>query len=142
MPGRMGTGAAKSGRVRIKEETEMGKNETAGLTREQRIGKEERRLLRLFREMEETRKKTVLGLIRRAAFMRISLEDLEEYLNENGFTEMFSQSEKQEPYLRERPEAKIYATLNAGYQKIMKQLTDLLPKEDPRDKGGDAFNDF
>ena len=120
----------------------MGTSEKKELSREERIGKEERRLLRLFREMEETRKKTVLGLIRRAAFMRISLEDLEDYLNENGFTEMFSQSDKQEPYLRERPEAKIYATLNAGYQKIMKQLTDLLPKEDRLDKGGDAFDDF
>ena len=118
----------------------MGKKKD--LTREERIRKEELRLLRLFTDMEETRKKTVLGLIRRAAFMRISLEDLEDYLNENGFTEMFSQSDKQEPYLRERPEAKIYATLNAGYQKIMKQLTDLLPKEDRTDKGGDAFDDF
>ena len=121
------------------EETEMGKKKE--LTREERIGKEERRLLRLFTDMEETRKKTVLGLIRRAAFMRISLEDLEDDINENGFAEEFSQG-NQEPYMRERPVAKVYNALNGGYQKIMKQLTDLLPKEERLDKGGDAFDDF
>ena len=120
------------------EETEM--SEKKELSREERIGREERRLLRLFRDVEETRKKTVLGLIRRAAFMRISLEDLEEEINENGFTEEFSQG-NQEPYMRERPVAKVYNALNGGYQKICKQLTDLLPKEE-RDKGGDAFDDF
>ena len=38
-----------------------------------------------------------------------------------------------------------YCTLNAGYQKIIKQLTDLLPKEDPQsgdDSDGDKFDQF
>ena len=119
----------------------MGKKKAEDLTREERIGKEERRLLQIFKAIEEKRKKTVLGLIRRAAFMRISCEDLEDELNEHGFTEEFSQG-NQEPYLRERPNAKIYATMNSNYQKIIKQLTDLLPKEDAEKKGGDAFDDF
>ena len=120
----------------------MGKRkDPKDMTREERIEKEEKRLRGLFVEMEETRKKTVLGLIRRAAFMRISLEDLEDDINENGFAEEFSQG-NQEPYMRERPVAKVYNALNGGYQKIMKQLTDLLPKEDRMDKGGDAFDDF
>lgn len=108
-----------------------------------RIKAEAARLAKNFEQIEAKRKSTTQGLIHRAAFMRISLEDLEKELNENGFTELFSQGD-QEPYLRERPTSKIYNSLNANYQKIIKQLTDLLPKEEPeRDGGGgDDFDNF
>lgn len=106
-----------------------------------RIQAEERRLSKNFKALDEKRKAATQGLIRRAAFMRVSLEDLEEELNTHGFTEWFSQGD-QDPYLRERPTSKVYCTLNAGYQKIIKQLTDLLPKEDPGPQGGDSFDQF
>lgn len=108
---------------------------------EKRIKREETRLKRVFNGIEEKRKTVIPGLIRRAAFMRISLEDMEQDLQENGFTELFSQGD-QEPYRRERPVAKIYATMNSNYQKIVKQLTDLLPKEEPKPKDGDEFETF
>lgn len=112
-----------------------------------RIAAEERRLARIFKDIDEKRKATTKGLIQRAAFMRVSLEDLEEDLNRNGFTEWFSQGD-QEPYQRERPAAKIYNTMNISYQKIVKQLADLLPKETkntagkPETEGGDEFDRF
>ena len=109
-----------------------------------RVKAEERRLIKAFKDIDEKRKAATQGLIQRAAFMRVSLEDLEVNLKKNGFTELFSQG-NQEPYYRERPEAKIYNSMNAGYQKIIKQLTDLLPKEDAEanaNKGGDAFDNF
>lgn len=93
-----------------------------------RIKKEEKRLNAIFRDVEENKKKTVEGLIKRAAFMRASLEDFEADLDENGFVEMFQQGEKQEPYERKRPTADLYNTMNTSYQKIIKQLTDLLPE--------------
>lgn len=113
------------------------------MTLDTRIEKEADRLAKNFEKIEAKRKSTTQGLIHRAAFMRISLEDLEKELNENGFTELFSQGD-QEPYLRERPTSKIYNSLNANYQKIIKQLTDLLPKEepDPEPGGGDDFDKF
>ena len=54
--------------------------------------------------------------------------------------EMFQQGE-QEPYERERPVAKQYNSMNTSYQKIIKQLTDLLPKqvEQQKDDGFDSF---
>lgn len=114
-----------------------------------RIAQEERRLARIFKDIDEKRKGTTKGLIQRAAFMRVSLEDLEEDLNRSGFTEWFSQGD-QEPYQRERPAAKIYNTMNVSYQKIVKQLTDLLPKATPtatvkpetEDGNGDEFDRF
>jgi len=104
------------------------------------IKKEERRLSAIYKNIEEKRKKTIEGLIQRAAFMRITLDELEEDINIYGVTEWFSQGD-QEPYLRERPTARIYNAMNTSYQKIIKQLTDLLPKDEPR-QGGDEFEDF
>ena len=111
------------------------------LTVEERVKKEAGRLRRVFRELEAGRKKATEGLIQRAAFMRVSLEDLEEDLRENGFTEEFSQGD-QEPYDRERPAARIYNSMNTSYQKIIKQLADLLPKEAAKPKVGDDFEEF
>lgn len=107
------------------------------------IRREEKRLQEIFSEIDEKKKKTVAGLIERAAFMRVNLQEMEKDLDANGFTEYFQQSEKQDPYERERPIARTYSTMNGSYQKIMKQLTDLLPKttaEEP--KAGDEFEQF
>ena len=109
--------------------------------REARARKEEKRLLKIFRKIDEDRKKTVLGLIQRAAFMRVMLEDLEEDINIFGVTERFQQGE-QEPYDRERPSSKVYNQMNGSYQKLIKQLTDLLPKGDGYKKDGDPFEQF
>lgn len=111
-------------------------------TFEKDVKKEKNRLKKVFKEIEEKKKRAAEGLFDEAAFMRISLRMLKDDLQENGFTEMFQQSEKQEPYERERPQAKIYATMNGNYQKIIKQLTDLLPKDAPKPKVGDPFEEF
>lgn len=73
--------------------------------------------------------------------MRIMLEIYEADIDENGYIEMFSQSEKTDPYERERPVARLYNTMNKNYQSIIKQLTDLVPKEEPKaqDDGFDSF---
>lgn len=110
-------------------------------TLESRIKAEERRLTKIFADIDEKKKNSTQGLIQRAAFMRVSLEDLEAEINSAGFTELFSQGE-QEPYLRERPTSKIYNSLNSNYQKIIKQLTDLLPKDEKIPQGGDEFDQF
>ena len=108
---------------------------------EKRISTEEQRLTEIYAAIEIKKKKTITGIIRRAAFMRISLEDLESELNIYGFTEYFSQGD-QEPYQRERPIARIYSAMNSGYQKIIKQLTDLLPKDDAGEDEPDEFEMF
>ncbi|KAA0944162.1 hypothetical protein FQ087_18735 [Sporosarcina sp. ANT_H38] len=111
------------------------------LTKDERVTKEERRLKKNYKELQADKKAVVDGLTRRAAFMRITLENMENDLDENGFVEMFSQSEKTEPYERERPVARLYNTMNKNYQSIIKQLSDLLPKEPPKDDN-DGFDDF
>ena len=108
----------------------------------QKIRKEQKRLMELYGDIEEKRKVAAMGLIERAAFLKVKLEFLEEDLNEHGFVEMFSQG-NQEPYERQRPNANLYVSFNGTYQKCIKQLTDLLPKEDAKVKeASDGFESF
>lgn len=107
---------------------------------EKEIETERKRLLGIYSKIDANKKNTVLGLIERAAFMRVKLKELEKDINIYGFTELFQQGE-QEPYKRQRPEAQIYCSLNTGYQKIIKQLSDLLPKQEVKVES-DGFDNF
>ena len=112
------------------------------LSKEARISKEERRLRATYKKISGIKLLAMDGLIRRAAYMRVTLEDYEKDLDERGYVEMFSQSEKTEPYERERPVARLYNSMNTNYQKIIKQLSDLLPDTESESEEGDGFEDF
>ena len=111
------------------------------LDKQERINKETKRLNSIYAKIGKKEKQIIDGLVKRAAYMRITLEDMELDLIENGFTEMFTQSEKTDPYERERPVARLYNTLNKNYQTIIKQLTDFIEREPPQPKS-DGFEDF
>lgn len=112
------------------------------LSKSEQIDKEEKRLRQNYEDLTKEKKSIADGLIRRAAYMRITLEEYERDLDENGYIEMFSQSEKQAPYERERPVARLYNTMNKNYQSMIKQLNDLLPKEPPKTNENDGFDKF
>jgi hypothetical protein len=106
-----------------------------------KVNEEIKRLKSLYSKIENRHKKLIDGLIQRAAYMRIQLEEYEADLDNGGYVEDFRQSENVEPYERERPVARLYNTMNKNYQSIIKQLTDLLPKEQPKQES-DGFEDF
>lgn len=112
------------------------------LSRDERILKEERRLRKIYKNIDTDKKGIIDGLIQRAAYMRVTLEDWEKDIMENGYIEMFTQSEKTDPYERERPVARLYNTMNKNYQSIIKQLTDLMPKEVKVVDEDDGFDEF
>lgn len=118
----------------------MGENESK-TKRESDIKREVDRITKNFSKIDGKKRAIIRGLIERAAFMRVSLDDLENDLNNNGFTEQFSQGDH-EPYERKRPTAELYNTMNANYQKIIKQLTDLVPRDEPQKERSDGFDDF
>lgn len=115
------------------------KEENDGVSK--RIDREKNRIEKNFTKIDEKKRAVARGLMKRAAFMRVELEELEADLLEHGWTEWFSQGE-QAPYKRTRPEADHYHKLNAGYQKIIKQLTDLLPKDEAKPLPDDGFDSF
>lgn len=90
------------------------------LIKQKRIKKELSKLKKVYKDIPKDKMIIVDGLINRAAFMRISLEDMELDIHKDGFVEMFSQSETQTPYERERPVARLYNSMNKNYQSIIK----------------------
>lgn len=93
------------------------------------VKKEKNRLNRLFKDVPKNKLKTAEGLIIQAARLRVLLDEMWIDITENGDVEMFNQSEKLDPYERERPIAKLYNSRDQSYQRIIKQLTDLIPEE-------------
>lgn len=98
-------------------------------TKEQRIKKEIDRLNAIYRDLPADVGALYEGLIVRAAYMRVTLEDYEQDMNERGYVEAFSQSDKLEPYERGRPVVGFYNTMAKNYQTILKQLADRLPDQ-------------
>ena len=89
---------------------------------------------RLFKDIPPSKLKVVEGLIIQAARLRVLLNEMWMDISENGDYEMFSQSDKTEPYERERPVARLYNTRDQSYQRVIKQLTDLLPEGNNKKK--------
>lgn len=112
------------------------------LTKDERVDKEIKRIRRIYKELPKDTLMVVEGLIVEAADLRVRLEDIRKDLDENGYDEMFSQSENQDPYERERPQARRYIAMNKNYQSIMKQLGDYIPKKTSKKEDDDGFEDF
>jgi len=112
-------------------------------TKEQRIKAERKRLEKLYAGLTPAKKALAEGLIESAAFKRVEMQDLQAFLEKEGWTEMFSQG-NQKPYARSRPEGDKYVSLDTAYQKAIKQLDALLPREEPQAPGdpNDGFDDF
>lgn len=109
-------------------------------TKAQRIKKEKNRLSKIFKNIEDNKKEVADGLINRAAFMRVELEDLEEQLLEEGWIELFQQSEKVAPYERQRPAGQTYISVNNSYQKIIKSLIDIVPDDASKDAAAELMD--
>ena len=92
------------------------------------IKKEKKRLMEICEDFPENKKALAIGLIENIAFQRIELKHLRDFLSANGWTELFSQSEKQEPYSRIRPEADIFVRTLSLYSKNIKTLSEIAPK--------------
>ena len=69
------------------------------------------------------------GLIIQAARLRVRLDKLWAELEDKGETEWFTQSDKTDPYERERPASRTFTATDKSYQSIIKQLNDMLPAD-------------
>jgi hypothetical protein len=106
-----------------------------------RINKEVKKLTEVMRDVPEDQTRTVNGLIERAAFMRIQLENYEEDIEKNGSVELFTQSEKVDPYDRERPVVRLHIAMTKNYSMVMRQLFDLVPNK-PQGNIDPAYDKF
>lgn len=91
-----------------------------------RIKKEKKRLFNIFAGLEPNKLDTCQALIDRAAFITISLQDLEEQLNETGWVETYQNGENQSG-LKKAAAADVHISLTKNLNAIVKQLLELVP---------------
>ena len=98
----------------------------AKATKKGRVKKEKARLMELFQDLEPNKLQTCLALIDRAAFITVSLEDLEAQLNDIGWTEYYQNGETQSGW-KKSAAADVHISLTKNLNTIIKQLLDLVP---------------
>ena len=104
------------------------------------IKKEANRLKKLFKDLEENKKKLAKSLIENAAFMSITLEDLKKDIVKYGIKETYVNGKDQYGF-KESIESKTYNTMIKNYMNIIKQLNDMMPEQKKIDED-DEFKKF
>ena len=95
-------------------------------TKDQKIRKEITRLKRIFKDLDKNKLLVVESLIRTVAFMAVSLEELQEIINEEGYVDEYQNGANQSG--RKQSEAvKTHIAMTKNHAVIMKQLADLTP---------------
>lgn len=105
-----------------------------------RIKKEVKRLSGIFTKLDGRQKKAVQSLISNAAFMAVTLQELQETMNRDGVISEYQNGENQWG-TKKSPEVEIYNTMVKNHAAIMKQLTDLLPPPAPPEEKKDALDE-
>ncbi len=121
---------------------EKADNEASYLEKVKRIKKEENRIKRLFREIEENRKKLVFATIEDVAFMSVTMQELREKIIREGTTATYKNGENQYG-TKQSPEAQMYLQLSQKQTQAMKILVDCMPKPERKPSGKeDDFDAF
>lgn len=101
--------------------------------------KELRKLKIIVEQLPEDIRKITEGLATDAAFMAEQLEILRDSISEEGWSEEYQNGANQ--YGRKaRVEAETYIKLQKSYASVIKQLTDLLPKNEGTAAGTELLN--
>ena len=111
----------------------------AKATKKGRVKKEKARLMELFKDLEPNKLQTCHALIDRAAFITISLQDIEEQLNDIGFTEYYQNGESQSGW-KKSAAADVHISLTKNLNTIIKQLLELVPPAQKRSKLEELMN--
>jgi len=98
------------------------------MSKDDRVKKEYRRLKTIFRDLDKNMKNTVDSLIKNAAFMSVSLEDLQEIINREGYIVEYQNGENQKG-TKQSDAVKTHIAMTKNHASVMKQLTDLTPPE-------------
>lgn len=111
------------------------------LERKKEIKKEERRLKRLFTDIDENKKKLVYTTIEDVAFMTVTMRELRENIIRDG-TEVEYKNGENQYGKKQSPDAQLYLQMSQKQTQAMKILTECLPKTEKPLKMDDGFEDF
>ncbi len=96
------------------------------LEKEGLISKEKSRLKRIFKDLEDGKKKLVTPLIEKAAFMSVELDFMQKNIQKDGWISEYKNGENQFGK-KKSPEAETYIALSKNYAAVIKQLVELVP---------------
>ncbi len=114
----------------------------AYLEKQRRIKKEINRLKKLFKDIDENKKKLVFTTIDDVAFMTITMQDLREKIIREGTSCEYKNGENQYG-TKQSPDAQLYLQLSQKTTQAMKILVDCLPKTNKiHTVPEDDFDDF
>lgn len=110
------------------------------LEKQKRIKKEVSRLRKLFKEIDENKKKLVMALIDDVAFLTVTMQDLRENIIRDGTTVEYKNGENQYG-TKQSPDAQLYLAMSQKQTQAMKILLDCMPNDRPQ-PGSDEFVEF
>ena len=96
--------------------------------REKRIAEELKRISALFVGMPKNQRAVIVPIIQNAAFMRVTLEDLQQLILEEGVTDQYQNGANQHGR-KQSAALQAYNALVKNYAAVTKTLTQMLPPE-------------
>ncbi len=110
------------------------------LTKEQKIKKEAARLRRTFKDLDGNKRKIVEPLILSAAFMTVSLAELEETINEQGYTVEYQNGANQSG-TKQSDEVKTHLAMTKNLTTVIAKLAELVPAAQSKKSRLQAFKE-
>ena len=103
-----------------------------------KIKQEKARLARVFKHLDKNKLATVQSLISTAAYIAVTLDELQEIINTEGYISEYKNGANQ--FGKKQSEAvEIYIALTRNQSTIIKQLVDLAPAEKRKDSKLEAL---
>jgi hypothetical protein len=103
--------------------------------KQKRIRREKTKIRRLLKSVDKDRLAAAGRLIDAVAFMSVTLEDLQQAINQDGCVSRYQNGENQWG-TKKSPEVEVYTNMMQRYLPAMKQLLDLLPDGPPAPPAG------
>lgn len=110
------------------------------LNKETRIKKELQRLKKIYSVLPKNKQAIVTPLLENAAFMKITLDDLQESINTNGCSDEYKNGANQYGK-KAAADLQAYNSLIKNYNTISDRLEKLLPTDQKKSKLGELMNE-
>ena len=104
------------------------------LTKDEKVKKETSRLGKIFKAMDANKLATAQTLINIAAFLAITLDELQEIINRDGYTHEYKNGANQFG-IKQSAEAELHIAMTRNYTAVITKLLELCPpqvKEDSK----------
>lgn len=98
------------------------------MTKYQRIMSETERIGLIYENLPDNQREVVAPLIQNAAFMKVTLEDLQEIINEEGVIDSYQNGANQSG-TKQSATLQSYNSLIKNFASVQRQLIQLLPPE-------------